>query len=318
MKSKTIKTLKGFNRNVKVNFKQIYSDPLIKMKKYNESYTLLGAGLDKNGLPATGLTEDHKEPVIGGPKIPTVTKGTRRALEEELDLAEGTLKNTSPFWNTFQIRVGSEALEWDLSIGQDLLKYLFALAQSIVCDGLASIQLNSKAEFVIFSSDQEAVERISGRKALKKAYNLAEDLDIETKVNILATYGVIVDASNVNTIIDKIDEQIETDAEDFLERANDGFLVTRSLVTKALDAAVLTMQEGAIYHGEVILGYDRQTAAENLAKNEVLQRVIKAKISGDMDIIKDALKESRKETNEELADIDVNDAKQIKPIKPKK
>ena len=284
-----IQTLEGLNRNIKVNFKQIYSDPLIKMKKYSDAYTLLGAGLDRNGLPATGLTEDYVEPKIGN-KIPKKIKGTRRALEVELDLEEGTLKNTSAYWPAFQIRVGSDPLEWDLTDPQDLLKYLFAMEQSIVCDGIKNIQGSSKYEYVVYSEDQEAEERITGRTALKKAYRLAEELDLETKMNILNVYGIIVDASNVNTIIDKLDECIESDPNMFLERANDGFLVTRSLVTKALDKAVLTMQDGAIYHGEVILGYDRQTAAENLAKNEVLQKVIKAKMSGDMDIIKQALK----------------------------
>jgi hypothetical protein len=288
MKTK-IQTLEGLNRNVLVNFKQIFSDPLIKMKKYTDAYTLLGAGLDKNGLPATGLTEDSTEPKVGN-KIPKKIQGTRRALEIELDLAEGTLKNTSVYWNSYQIRVSSDPLEWDLSVPHDLLKYLFAMAQSIVCDGIKNIQAKSGYEFVIYSEDQEAEERITGRSALKKAYRLAEDLDLETKINILAVYGIIADASNVNTIIDKLDEQIEADPMLFLERANDGFLVTRSLVTKALDKGVLTMQDGAIYHGEVILGYDKQTASENLAKNEVLQKVIKAKMSGDMDIIKEALK----------------------------
>lgn len=284
-----IQTLEGFNRNLKVNFKQIYSDPLIKMKKYNEAYTLLGAGLDKNGLPSTGLTEDYTEPKIGN-KIPKVIKGTRKVLERELDLEEGTLKNTSPYWAAYQIRVGSDPLEWDLRDPMDLLKYLFAIEQSIVCDGIKNIQGSSKYEFVMYSEDQEAEQRIAGRGALKQAYRLAEELDLETKMNILNVYGIIVDASNVNTIIDKLDEQIEANPTLFLERANDGFLVTRSLVTKALDKGVLTMADGAIYHGEIILGYDRQTAAENLAKNDTLQKVLKAKMSGDMDIIKQALK----------------------------
>jgi hypothetical protein len=292
-----ITTLEGFNRDAVVNFKQIYSDPLIKLKKYDEAYTLLGASLDKNGFPATGLTEDYKEPTIGS-KMPKKVQGTRRALEILLDLTEGTLKNNSSYWNTFQLRIGSEALTWNLRDNMDLLKYLFALGQSIVCDGLVNIAQDSKVEYVIFSEDQEAAGRVTGRKSLKKAYNLAEELDIETKVNILATYGILVDASNVNSIIDKIDEQIETDAEEFLIRANDGFLVTRSLVSKALDAAVLTMEDGAIYHGEVILGYDRQSAAENLAKNEVLQKIIKAKMSGDMAILKEAMKTENGKTED--------------------
>jgi len=58
--------------------------------------------------------------------------------------------------------------------------------------------------------------------------------------------------------------------------------------------AVLTMEDGAIYHGEVILGYDRTSAAENLAKNETLQKIIKAKMSGDMDVLKAAFKAEEK------------------------
>jgi len=289
-----ITTLEGFNRNKIVNFKQISSDPLINLKKYDEAYTVLGASLDKNGYPATGLTEDFQE-AKSGSKIPKKILGTRREMEILLDLEEGTLKNNSNFWSSFQIRVGSESLEWDLRNPQDLLKYLFALGQSIVCDGLKNIGLDANVEYVLYSTEQEAEERVIGRKALKRAYNLAEELDVETKVNILATYGILVDASNINSIIDKIDEQIETDPEEFLIRANDGFLVTRSLVSKALDAGVLTMQDGAIYHGEIILGYDRSTAAENLAKNETLQKILKAKMSGDMDILKAAFREEPKD-----------------------
>lgn len=283
-----ITTLAGFNQNVKVNFKQLYFDPLIKLKKYSDSYTLLGAGLTKNGFPSTGLTEDYAEPKEGN-KIPKKVQGTRKAMERLLDLEEGTLKNTSKFWASFQIRIGAEPLEWDLTDPQDLLKYLFALDQSIVCDGISNVHNSSKYEFVLYSEDQEAERRIKDRSALKRAYQLAEELDLETKMNILNVYGIITDAANVNTIVDKLDECIERDPSIFLERANDGFLVVKSLVTKALDKAVLTMADGAIYHGEVVLGYDKQSAAENLAKNEVLQKILKAKMSGDMDIIKQAL-----------------------------
>ena len=44
-----IKTLEGFNRNVKVNLKQIYSDPLIKLKKYADTHTGIGPGLIRMG-----------------------------------------------------------------------------------------------------------------------------------------------------------------------------------------------------------------------------------------------------------------------------
>ena len=283
-----ILSLDGLNRNVKVNFKQVHADPLIKMKKYVDAYTGIGPGLDKNGFPVTGLTEDFLEPKVGN-KIPKKVQGTRRAMEIELDMPENSLKQTSSFWHNYFVRIGKESLELDLTNGHDLLKYLVIKAQSIVADGLTHVLDHSAIEYVLYSEDQEAEQRIKGRRSLKDAYNLAEKLDLETKMNILATYGEITDATNANSIIDKIDEKIEENPALFLKRANDDFLVVKSLITNALDKGILLMEDGAIYHGEVVVGHTKDLAASAIAEDKTLEAIIKAKLSGDMDLIKKAL-----------------------------
>ena len=53
-----IQTLKNFTLGQVIMFKQIHVDPLIKLKKYSGAYTNVGPGIDKNGFPVTGLTED--------------------------------------------------------------------------------------------------------------------------------------------------------------------------------------------------------------------------------------------------------------------
>lgn len=284
-----IQTLEGFNRSKVVNFKQIYSDPLIKMKKYSEAYTRVGPALNANGYPVTGLTEDFKEPAKVG-KIPAVIPGTRRALEKELDLPEGTLKPTSSYWDTFHVAVGSDVIELNLEDPQDLLKYLFLTAQTIVANGLSAIDSDSRIEFVLYSEEQEAETRVNSRKTLKEAYNMSEKLDLEAKINILAVYGVIVDSSSPNTIEDKIDEQIEKDPVKFISIVKDDYLVFKSLVTKCLDKGILIAADGGIYHNEVLVGYDKDSAAESLAKDATLTAMMKARLSGDMDLISSALK----------------------------
>jgi hypothetical protein len=290
-----IQTLDNLNRNKVISLKQIYSDPLIKLKKYNEAYTMIGPGLDQNGNPVTGLTEDVKGLPVKGAGIPPIIPGTRKILEKELDLPEGTLKSTSPFWVTYNVRIGAEPINMDLSDPHDLLKYLFLIAQSIVANGLKEIGKDSRVEYVLFSEEQEAESRVNERKILKQAYTLSEKLDLETKVNILAVYSIIVDATNVNTIEDKIDEKIEEDPAKFLAMVKDDYLVFKSLVTKCLDKGVLIMEDGAILHGEVRVGYSKDVAAEAIAKDETLQAVLKAKLSGDMDLISVALKKQSKE-----------------------
>lgn len=285
-----VKTLQGLNRNVVVQLKQIHFDPLIQLKKYDGTHTGIGPGLDKNGFPETGLTEDYKSASSGNP-----VKGTRKAMEEMLDLAEGTLKQTSDYWHKFFVRVGSDPIELDLSSPHDLLKFLFCKAQTNVADGLSEISDNSKHEFVLYSEEQEAATRVQGRQSLKKAYALSENLDQETKINILAVYGEIADATSPNAITDKIDEYIEEDPDKFLQIAEDENLVMKSLVTKCLDKGVLIMKEGAIYHGEVMVGHDKESAAGALSKDKKLTTIMKAKLSGDMDLIKEALSTEIKE-----------------------
>lgn len=282
-----VKSLDGINRNVIVKLKQIHADPLIQMKKYADTYTGVGPSLDSNGFPVTGLTEDYEETVSGG-KTKTIV-GTRRLMEQELDLPEGTLKQTSNYWTKFFVRVGADPIDMDLRSPHDMLKWLFCKAQTIVADGLSAIGKDSRVEYVLYSEEQEAATRVAGRRNLKAAYNLAEKLDLETKINILAVYGEIADATSPNAIIDKIDEKIENDPEMFLKIAEDGNLVAKSLLTKALDKAIFTKKDGAIYHEDVVVGHTEDLAVEAILKDKTLNAIIKAKLTGDMDLIKQAL-----------------------------
>jgi hypothetical protein len=282
-----IKTLKDFDRNRILKIKQLRVDPLIKLKKFDGSYTMIGPGLDKSGNPSTGLFEDYK---IG--KV--VATGTRRQMERLLEVEEGSLKPRAKFWTTFSVRMDSEVLELDLNDDMSLLKYLFLKSQNIVSDGFAEAEENADGEYLIFSEDQEAKIRVVGRKALKKAYALSDNLDTETKIQILSVYGINADASRPNVIEDKIDEKIEEDPEKFLALANDEDLIYRSLFSKCLDKGILTAREGTFYHGELELGYDRASSVAAIMKSGQLKAVLKAKLSGDMDLIQSALKDSKK------------------------
>lgn len=282
----------NFNRDRTVQFKQIHSDPLIRMKKYDEAYTLIGPSLDHRGNPVTGLTEDFTPSRVGG-KVQKKVVGTRTIMERELDMEEGSLKQKSPFWSNYQVRIGSSTIKMDLRDPSDLLQYLFLMAQSNVADGFGEMEKSSKIEFVMFSEEDEAKAKVLGRRTLKDAYRLSDKLDAETKVHILAVHGHIVDASSINTIENKIDEIIENNPAEFIAQCEDDILIYKSLVTMCLDKGILLMKEGAVFHNEVNVGFSKDNAAAIVAKNQTLQAVLKAKLSGNMDLIKEAILESQ-------------------------
>lgn len=283
-----IQTFKNFNRNKVVTIKQIYSDNLINLKKYSGTFTLLGPSIGPNGLPVTGLTENFVD--ANGQEV----EGTRRALEKELDMEEGSLKAGKAFWVAHRLRVGSDPVPLNLQEPLDMLNYLMACAQSNVAIGAKERDNMSGAEYVITSDEEEASEKVVGRKSLKEAYFLSESLDLETKINILAVKGIIADATQVNVIDDKIDNLAEADPDGFIKLVKDGNLVLRALVSKALDKAILTIDnQGHIVHGEIVVGYDKESAAEAFAKDNKLVSIVRAKLSGDMDILKEVLRDQK-------------------------
>lgn len=279
----------SINRNREVKIKLIKADPLTKIKKYEDSYDKLKPGLNSSGLPDTGLTDTGWKTNKRGNQ--EEVEGSRQILEKELGLNPGALGPRSEFWDSFSIDIGAEDLVLNLNDPTHLLNYIVAMRQSIVAKGLKEIGQNSKAEYVLYSSEEEAATRVSARRLLKKAYMLADKLDIATKVDILNVYGIIVSASDINTIEDKIDEKIEEDPSTFLAIVDDDFLKFKALVTKCLDKGILHIENGSVYHKDMLIGFDNKAAASSIAKNNKLEAILKAKLTGDMDLITAALKD---------------------------
>ena len=287
-----VTTLTEFDRDKIYQVKQVRTDPLIQLKKYDGAFLGLGAGLDHNGRVSTGLTEDYTLPGPGSQAAKKV-EGTRRGMERLLGLEEGTLKNTSAYWNTYQPRYDAYSKTLDLTDDLDLLEYLFLLGQSVVADGVENIDSSSKIEYVIYSEEQEAKERNEGRNALKQAYITSSNLDLETQISLLAVYGIIADSTSPSIIQDKIDEKIADNPQKFLDLLADSNLETKALLRKCLDKGILTAENGAIQHGEVPIGYDFENAANSVSKDSKLEKILRAKLSGDMDIFQEVLKETK-------------------------
>jgi len=287
---RVINSLSDIDRSQTVALKLLRVDPLIKLKKYNGAHTLLGPSLGKRGLPVTGLVEPHE--TLEGAKV----EGTRPQMEKILQMEPGTLQRSSPFWGTYQIRIGSDELRLELNDDQDLLKYLFLRAQSNVAIGLKDAGSSAKHEFVLYSDEEEASLAAKEGGYLRKAYRLADDLDAETKAEILSIYGMVVSTTKISTIETKINEQIASDAKKFLTIADDPALKHKALIRRCLDGGVLHLEDGVVKHGEVEVGMTIPLAAIAVSKNKPLETILKAKLSGDMELIKEALSGVKKTT----------------------
>jgi len=210
-------------------------------------------------------------------------------MEVMLDLPEGTLKQNSKYWSNYFLKIGSDPIPLNLAEPHDLMKYLFAHAQSNVANSQAEVGENSKEEWVLYSDEQVAKNKIEGRRHLREAYVLSGQLDLESKIKILAVYGIVGDASSPNTVIDMLDDKLEEDPEKFLKIASDEKLIYRALLTQVLDKGIVTTKDGAFYHGDVVVGHTRELAVAAISKDKMLQTVLRAKLSGDMDLIAEAL-----------------------------
>jgi len=281
-----ITDLKQVDRSMTYIVKQLRVDPLIKLKKYTGATTQIGPSMNGRGNPVTGLVEPHT--TLDGVKV----EGTRPQMEEILGMSPGTLKENSPFWGTYLVRIGAEDKRLDLSEKEDLLAYLFLRAQTRVALTLKNAGTKAAHEFVMYSPEEEDKLKAARGNFRRKAYALADELDLETKAEILSIYGQIVHTSKVNTIEAKINEQIDSDAKKFLAITDDPTLRHKALIRKALHAGVLHLEDGAVKHGEVEVGMTIPLAAIAVSKNKPLETVLRAKLTGDMEVIKKALAEA--------------------------
>ncbi|WP_428743146.1 hypothetical protein [Tenacibaculum sp.] len=263
--------------------RSINPDKWAKVRRFNFTSEDLGPGIDKHGLPVTGLTEDSMITNEKGNK--EVVKGTRGILEKELGLEEGQLKkgtliNPSPFWTSFTVKMETADLELNGDDPNDQLKILFLAAQNNIAVGIKNRL--SKSEYLLYTKEDAAKDSNKKKKVKREAYRIFDELTIEDKTDILEMLGVKAKTLTVDIIEDRLSDVVEESPTKFLAIAQDPKRKQKTYVRKCLDKGFLTMQDGAVMYGETVLGYDINSAADNLFSdtNAKTREALKIQITG--------------------------------------
>ena len=255
--------------NTIYTLRKIHPDTWSGIRLFVNSTEDIGPGIDDQGLPITGLTENYSQENSKGNK--EIVKGTRELLEEAMGLEPGTLKKGSvqkpgEFWLKYSVKIGQGDERFDMSIPDDRLKIEFLKAQPQVAFGVKNIK--AKSEYVLFTKEEEAKKSNEAKKGKREAYKLFDELTLQDKKEILETTGIKAAGLSSDLIDDKLSDFVEEYPAKFIALAKDPSRKDKTFVRECLDKGILSLEGGAVMYNELVLGYDVESAASKLFSDE--------------------------------------------------
>lgn len=261
------------------NLKSLKRDNWFQFRKFKHCYTSLTPALGANGKVVTGLVEDTK--IVNKKGNYEIVEGTRRKLERELFLDEGTLLNSSPFWDTYVIKIGIEEIILDEDIPEDKLKLGVLKNIPEVAVGMAQLKTKAKADFLLYSKGEEAKVNNIRRKTKREASIAFDALSPEDMRDALTLYGIVVKDLSAEVMEDKLGDLLEDNPTKFLAIVKDPDKEAKKFVRMCLDRGVLSNDDGVIFYNETMIGLDISNAARELfqGKHVKIKEAIKEVLS---------------------------------------
>ncbi len=227
------------------------TDNWTKRKFFEGTSAKIGPSIDNMGHAVTGLT--------------TTEEGK---YEKALGMPKGTLAKGSDYWNNFVIVVDSEGARFDNEVAEDQLKIKFLQAQSLVAKGTKELMLNPKAEFVLFSEEEEKVEKNKVRRQKNKVLKLVASMDPAEMRDMVLMFGHNPRSMSDEAVEDFIYERAEQDAKGFELLAMDPTKDDKVFIHKLTKAGILEVRGGAyLYNGET-LAYGLDATALHVQNKE--------------------------------------------------
>lgn len=208
----------------------------------------IGPSIDHSGFPVTGMKDAAEE----------------MKFEKLLALPKGTLSKNSKYWKEFAVVVDGNGVTFDEDDPLDQLTLKFLKAQSLVAIGTADLLHKSKAEYVLFSEEDEVKDRNEARSVKRKATQAIVAMDGEELRGMVLMYGHNPSGMNENAIEDFIYEKAEEDPKTFTLMASDPSKEAKVFVHRLVKAGVLEVRGGAYLYNDESLGYGLDTIALTL------------------------------------------------------
>lgn len=242
-------------RIVKVN-------PWSNITKWDNCYDYVGPYITRSGNIYTGLTPEQA-----------------REFESKLGYPEGHLNPTSPFWDTFAIKIGKRDVILDTDKPEDELKYQFLLSHKRVAQGLAKV--NASTDYVLINVESEAVEQNRVNKVKREAFRELDKMSIEDMRKCLRLYGLKSNTMSNELIEAKMTEMIEKDPNKFMLRwVNNKHREINFVIEEAISKNIIRKNRTQYYFGTDLIGngLDDVVAYLNDKQNQDIKMAIMQEI----------------------------------------
>ncbi len=198
-------------------------------------------------------------PILGssGAYKNVLTDDEKTFLEEIMGLEYNALsiyKKENNYWDNYQVRLTKQDNYLDLSVPDDYIKYKVLKANSdFIADSLETLQDKPKVtyQFVMIREGEQESQESERMSATMKCYmeygRIKDDRDTLKCIIELIDGRPVASNSKLEFLQGKINNLIQADSKLFLKIITDPLLSTKVLISKAIEAGVISKRGDQLY-----------------------------------------------------------------------
>lgn len=230
-------------------------NPWAGLIKYKSCYDYIAPYFTRSGSIYTGLTPEDEE-----------------RFEKALGYAEGTLAKSSPFWNTFCIKVGSRSLLLDDSFPRQEMMIKFLTGHKRVATSLD--KLDAGKDYLLINRQAEAIQQNKINKLRRDAIKEFDKLSIDQMRKCLRILGVSSNTLSNELVESTLFNLVDKNPQNFFTKwVNNKQKETEFILETAIAKGIIRKDRTQYYYGSEMFADSLQDAISYLdaKKNQDLK-----------------------------------------------
>lgn len=218
-----------------VELKLRKKNPWAGLVKYKNCFDYIAPYFTRSGSIYTGLTpEDEKK------------------FEKELGYAEGTLAKSSPFWQTFTVKIGSRSMILDDQFPRQEMIIKFLSGHKRVATSLD--KLTAGKDYLLINRQAEAIEQNKINKMRRDAIKQFDKLTLDEMRKCLRLFGVKSDNLSNELVESTLFNLVDKQPKKFFEKWVDNkSKETEFLIEEAIAKGIIRKDRTQYYYGSEML-----------------------------------------------------------------
>lgn len=218
-----------------VELKLRKKNPWAGLVKYKNCFDYIAPYFTRSGSIYTGLTPEDEA-----------------KFEKALGYAEGTLAKTSPFWQTFTVKIGAKNMILDDSFPRQEMIIKFLTGHKRVATSLD--KLTAGKDYLLINREAEAVEQNRINKLRRDAIKQFDKLTLDEMRKCLRLFGVKSDTMSNELVESTLFNLIDKQPKRFFDKwINNKTKETEFLIEEAIAKGIIRKDRTQYYYGSEML-----------------------------------------------------------------